>query len=166
MKSGAQMNSNSISKFYSYLDELEVNYSRLKDLLHLKLMAIAQNDLGKLDDIIKEEQVYVLLSKGFDSNINMYREKLNLTGPTLSAVIDELPPLEQTPFRQLLQRLQITLAQVKNLNEKCQSMIEEKLYSLDKSIKSLDHSDSHIYQKPGSEDSKMEASSCVFTKVI
>lgn len=160
------MNSSAIDKFYTYLEDLDRNYSRLKDLLQTKLIAIGQNNLPKLDDIIKEEQVYVLLSKGFEANITLHRDALHFKGDTLSAVITELPVSEQERFTQVFHQLQLTLSQVKELNGKCQSMIEERLYDLDKSIKNLDKNAATTYAKPGEAAPAAGSGARVFTKAI
>lgn len=157
---------NQFDKFYSYLEDLEQSYGRLSDLLRQKMVAVDQYDIGKLDEIIKEEQVYVLLSKGFDGNIASFREKLSLSGDTLSSCIDEMPGEEQERFHRQFRRLESTLAEVKGLNEKCQSLIEERLYSIEKSIKEMDKSEGTTYQKGGSSGSGPEQKPRIFTKSI
>lgn len=130
-----------IDKFYAYLSELQENYTKLAALLKDKLDAVVQYDVLRLDGIIKQEQVFVLVSKGFDTNIKTYREKLSLRGDTLGAVIDELPDSERERFRTLFKQLQAVLEEVRSLNESCQKLIEERLYSIDKAIKELDKTD-------------------------
>lgn len=157
---------NNYEKFYAYLQELLQSYTRLAELLKEKLEAVAHFNIEKLDSIIKQEQVFVLVSKGFDSNIQSYREKLSLTGDSLSAVIEELPPEEQNRFRSLAKELRMKLDEVKGLNHKCQSMIEERLYSLDKAIKELDKSDTTAYGKAGAAKPGQKADTRLFTKSI
>lgn len=140
---------NQTQKFYEYLQELEQSYSRLAELLHQKLNALLQHDLTALDAIMKEEQVYVLLSKGFDANLQTHRDKLGLRGDTLLEVIGELPEENRDDFHRLYKQLKATLDGVRGINQKCQSLIEQRLYSLDRSIKELDHSDNSTYQKTG-----------------
>lgn len=135
-----------IDKFYLYLDELDHSYKRLAQLLQSKMEAVQKYDLIKLDAILKEEQVYVLLSKGFESNIHAHRDQLSLKGETLSAIISELPEDQKGRFQQQYKRLKTALNTVKDLNDKCQQLLENRLYSLDKSIKSLDKSDNTTYR--------------------
>ena len=136
-------------KFYAYLDEFLQNYTKLSGLLTRKLSAIAKFDVATLDGIIKEEQVFVLLSRGFDSNVQNYREKLSLKGASLSEVISEMPLSQQGRFRSMLTALKSRLDEVKFLNEKCQTLIEERIYSVERSINQLDKSKNATYSKPG-----------------
>jgi flagellar biosynthesis/type III secretory pathway chaperone len=125
-------------KFYGYLGELLQSYTKLGELLTRKLAAIAAFDVAALDDIIKEEQVFVLLARGFDNNMNIYRQKLALAGDSLSAVIPQMPEEERARFTSLRARLKAKLDDVKAMNEKCQGLIEERIYSLERAIRSID----------------------------
>jgi len=136
-------------KFYVYLGEFFQGYTKLSELLSRKLAAISKFDVAALDGIIKEEQVFVLLSRGFDSNVQNYREKLSLKGISLSEVISEMPLEQQGRFQSLLNALKAQLDEVKYLNEKCQSLIEERIYSIERSISRLDKSKTTTYSKPG-----------------
>lgn len=140
-------------KFHGYLTELEGNFAKLSQLLHNKLSALERFDIDRLDAIIKKEQVFVLLSKSFDANVASYRQKLGLKGQQLSDIITELPVEEQGRFQSIFKQLKASLNEVKTLNLKCQDLIEERLYSLDKAIKELDRSTGASYGKQG-DDSK------------
>ena len=130
----------SFDKFYGYLSELLRSYTKLYELLIRKLAAIAAYDIAALDSIIKEEQVFVLLARGFDTNMQNFRNKLSLTGDSLSAVIPQMPEHEQQRFTSLFHTLRAKLDDVKSINEKCQSLIEERIYSLERAIRSIDKS--------------------------
>lgn len=149
MALNSQDGANQYDRFYSYLTELLQSYTKLGELLAQKLSAISRFDIAALDNIIKEEQVFVLLSRGFDSNIQSYRDKLSLKGDSLSAVIKEMPAEHQPKFQSLFVKLKSRLDEVKQLNEKCQSLIEERIYNLDRSIHQLDKSSTISYGKPG-----------------
>lgn len=140
---------NQVEKFYAYLQELEQSYSRLAGLLRQKLNAVNAGDLGRLDQIIKEEQVYVLLSKGFDANLQSYRESLELKGNTLAEVIEELPESYRDSFTKQYRRLKHMLDEVQRLNQTCQNLIQDRLYALDRKIKELDKSENATYEKGG-----------------
>ncbi len=127
-------------RFYSYLSELLQSYTKLSELLAKKLAAVASFDVSALDNIIKEEQVYVLLARGFDNNLRAYREKLALDGDSLSVVIPQMPDAQQARFESVFHRLKHRLDEVKALNENCQELIEERIYSLEKAIRGLDQS--------------------------
>ena len=141
------------NKFYAYLSELHQNYEKLFSLLQKKLEAVERFDIEKLDSILKEEQVFVLISKGFDQTIKGFRESLGLKGDSLSNIIGELPTEEHQRFQAIFKELDTTLSAVKGLNEKCQLSIQDRLYSLDKSIKELDKTATTTYSKDKSTQS-------------
>lgn len=143
---------NYYKRFASYLNELLQNYTNLAELLNRKLAAISRFDVKALDSIMKDEQVFVLVSRGFDSNIQMYRDKLSLKGDSLSAVIRELPGEYQSEFDLLFIKLKSKLDEVKDLNGKCQSLIEERIYTLERKIHQLDKSSTASYDKQGTQN--------------
>lgn len=156
---------NPYDKFYGYLQELDDSYGLLADLLRKKLWAVKQNDIETMDELVKQEQVYVLLAKGFNGNIAGHRDKLNLTGTTLSQIIIELPDEEKARFQQLYASLKVTLDAVKGLNDKCQLVIEDRLHFLDKAKKKIDKNENAASYHPAS-DAKPGPAGQFFTKSI
>lgn len=140
---------NYYERFASYLNELFQNYSNLAELLGRKLAAITRFDVDALDAIMKDEQVFVLVSRGFDSNIQMYRDKLSLKGDSLSAVIKELPEEYRPEFDMIFMKLKSKLDEVKGLNERCQTLIEERIYTIERKIHQIDKSSTASYGKQG-----------------
>lgn len=136
-------------KFYGYLYELLQSYTKLGELLTKKLNAIARYDINALDSVIKEEQVFVLLSRSFDSTIQSYREKLSLKGDSLSVIIQELPADEQPRFSSILAKLRAKLADVKSQNEHCQSLIEERIYTIERTVQQVEKTGTVAYGKSG-----------------
>lgn len=161
-----QDGANQYDRFYDYLSDLLQNYTKLGELLTQKLSAIARFDMATLDSIIKEEQVFVLLSRGFDSSIQSYRDKLSLKGDSLSAVITEMPDEFQAKFQGLFVRLKSKLGEVKQLNEKCQSLIEERIYTIERSIHQIDKSSTISYGKPGTPKTISGTDTHIFKKSI
>jgi hypothetical protein len=153
-------------KFYAYLNELDQSYGRLTDLLRRKMIAINTGDIAKLDALMKEEQVYVLLSRGFEGNLRTHRQNLGFQGETLSEVIGELPDDIRPRFELQQRRLKATLDSVRGLNDKCQQMIENRLYSIDKSIKELDKSENTSYKKNDAMAQAGDTGPRLFTKSI
>ena len=137
-------------KFHSYLVELLESYTKLADLLSMKLDAVVNFNSDALDGIIKEEQVFVLLARGFDANLKSYRDKLGLKGESLSAVINEMLVEYQPDFQAVFAKLCTRLDEVRLLNEKCQSLTEERIYRLECLKNRMDHSSTASYGKPGS----------------
>lgn len=158
MSPNADASVNYYEKFASYLNELLQNYTNLAELLNRKLAAVSRFDVKSLDSIMKDEQVFVLVSRGFDSNIQMYRDKLSLKGGSLSAVIRELPEEYQAEFDLLYIKLRSKLDEVKGLNERCQSLIEERIYTVERKMHQLDKSSTASYDKQGTQNKPSSSS--------
>ena len=134
-------------KFFAYLDSLDKSFIKLAGLLHEKLAALDRFDPDTLDEIVKEEQVYTLKSKGFESQIKNFRQQLKLSGETLSEVIAELPEEEKQRFEDVFLRLSTSLEVVRELNQKCQDLTENRLHQIDKALKDVDKSKGTSYSE-------------------
>lgn len=156
----------SYDKFYDYLSELHGNQQRLSELLTDKIKAVTGGNLDRLDEIIKDEQVFVLASKSFDANIKRFREQLSLSGEKLSDLIPELPLEEQQRFRDLFKKLSAGLEQTSALNSQCQGLIEGRLHVLDKGVRRLDKSPAKPYGKPEGVQPPSNGTPRLFTKSV
>ena len=123
-----------IQKFYEYLEGLLKSYTKLAGSLSKKIDAVTQGDLEKLSDIMKDEQAYVLLSRGFDEHVKGYQEGIGVEGDTLSDIIPRLPAECQTRFRAIYLELRSKLEEVKGLNEICQTALESKLEGISRQL--------------------------------
>lgn len=127
-----------MEKFYAYLLDLLHGYSHLAELLTDKLDAIDSFDLDALDSILKEEQRYVLIARGFDGQVKNHKDRLGVVGDTLGAVIAELPGQERPRFQALFVDLKEKLDEVKNLNQKCQDLTTAKMIHIEASLRRLE----------------------------
>jgi archaellum biogenesis protein FlaJ (TadC family) len=135
-------------KFYSYLEELTSSYARLSLLLKEKIDAVERDDLGKLEEIMGEEQVYLLISRGFDQNIAEYRKTLGLKGDKLSDIVQEVPGEFRDEFAGIYSRLKESLDEAKTLNDNCQKLIKTKLGTVNKRLRELEGAKTANYGDP------------------
>ena len=140
---------NNYDRFFAYISEILAAHERLSQLLSKKLDAILGHDVTALDAIIKEEQVFVLQSRAFEQNLRSHRDKLGLSGENLREIIRDMDEAEQPRFEELFRRLRVKLDEVNGLNKKCQELTEERIYSIEKSVRSLDKSKNATYEKSG-----------------
>lgn len=134
-----------LQKFYDYLDSLLQSYTRLADTLRGKIDAVERDDLDQLSEIMKDEQAYVLLSRGFDDHLAKHREELGLHGATLSEVISQMPGDWQPKFHTLYLNLRSKLDEVKGLNQICQGNLETKLEILGRNIRAANPTSTSHY---------------------
>jgi hypothetical protein len=129
-------------KFYNYLAELDTNYRKLATLLTRKAAAISEGDLFELDDLVNEEQAFLLITRGFDPKIAAFRKEAGYTGEKLADIIAELPAAERDRFHALHTRLSASLEEVRALNEKCQSLAQIKLHGVRRQLEEMERSGS------------------------
>jgi hypothetical protein len=135
-------------KFYAYLAELDGNYRKLATLLTRKAAAISEGDLFELDDLMNEEQAYLLITRGFDQRIAGFRKDAGYTGERLADIIAELPAAERDRFTALHARLSASLEEVRALNEKCQNLAQIKLHGVRRQLEEMERSGS-VPRRPG-----------------
>jgi hypothetical protein len=127
-------------KFYAYLADLDANYRKLAKLLTRKAAAISDGDLFELDDLVNEEQAFLLITRGFDQKISNFRKDAGYAGEKLADIIAELPAEEQDRFRALHARLSASLEEVRALNEKCQNLAQIKLHGVRRQLEEMERS--------------------------
>ena len=127
----------------------------LVNLLDHKLKALEDYNIQKIDAVMKEEQVHVLASRGFEKNLAKFRTELSLEGETLSEVISNLPEEEQERFTELFERFQIVIESAKELNETCQKILKTRMDEIGKVLKKVD-GDTSTYN-PGEEHGEKRA---------
>ena len=116
-----------MEKFLNYLTGLQKDYAGLAELLNKKQEAILMYDIESLDEIMKDEQAYVLVSRGFNQSIESFRKELGLSGVTLSEMIGSMPEPWKARFLEVFIPLREIMDIVRRRNEECQAVIEKKL---------------------------------------
>lgn len=135
-------------KFFSYLKELAITYNKLAALLVKKAEAISRDNLMLLDELINEEQVYLLVTRGFDQHLATFRQQTGFAGATLSDIIGELPEDERDRFRDIQAQLNASVGEAKTLNEKCQKLAQVKLYGVKKKMQEMERAGAQPKQPP------------------
>jgi hypothetical protein len=155
-----------MEKFLAYLQTLQSDYSSLAALLHKKREAILAYDLTTLSDIMKDEQAYVLLSRGFNANVEAFRRQLALKGNTLGEVIENLPPQWRPKFQQVFAPLKEAIDNVRERNQECQLVIEQRLGQIGKRIENLSGAGSKAYRQTGGAPKPAKPSQGMLNKSI
>jgi len=107
-------------------------YMELSDLLVKKAQALEEEDLYTLDEILNQEQVHVLKTRGFDQNLATFRSKTGYKGETLSELIAEMPEDEHRRFGELRDKLSRSLGYAKQVNDKCQRLAQVKVHGINR----------------------------------
>lgn len=149
-------------KFYNYLEELNGSYIKMATLLREKIEVVEVADLARLEEIMSEEQIFLMITKGFDQNIANFRKGLDLKGETLAEIIGELPEERRDDFTELLIRLKDSLDEAKSLNDVCGELLGDKLHDVNNRLRELEknkrQSKNSKNKSPGSSPSSFSKS--------
>ncbi len=121
-------------EFYSYIHSFLELYAQLSEHLRRKLSIITDGDISALEEIMKQEQAYILKTRSFDRKLQFHKEKVGVKGETLTQMIENLPIGEQQRFRELHTELTAVLALVRSLSESCQSALTTQIHLIEKHL--------------------------------
>ena len=121
-----------LNAFYQYLCGILDLYQGCIPVLKDKFDAIDHDDLDMLNKAIQFQQAFLLKIRGFDASLTDYLTALDLPSSTLSAVIPLLREGDQSRFYSLLGEFEHALKEAKFYNEKCQVLLQTKIYTIDR----------------------------------
>ena len=138
--------------FYGYLFGVVKLHQEEVPKLKEELALIQEDNIEGLNSNLNLQQSFLYQIKNFDIEVAGYMNQLNLSGRNLSEVILQLPQEEQMRFYKLLSEFEVTIKEVQFYKEKCQSLLQTKLYVVNKKISSFElKKDKTIYGKDGKE---------------
>ncbi|WP_312095212.1 flagellar export chaperone FlgN [Aminipila sp.] len=126
---------------YAEIKDVIEEYIKLMDLLidfeQKKLNAVKEKDIQKLDNFLKEEQVYLLKLKGLDQKREGIQKKLGVEGLTYRQIIEKT---EGTLRSELENSYEILAVKTKQFNETLntlKSYIDIRLHTIEEFMKQL-----------------------------
>lgn len=119
-------------------------------------MLIQSESIDELSNNLNHQQLFLYQIKNFDQEVEGYMEKLKLKGRNLSEVIQQLPENEQMRFYELLGEFEQTVKEMQFYKEKCQTLLQTKLYTVNKKLAQFDlKKDKVTYGQDGKETEKL-----------
>ncbi len=123
-----------LDSFYNYLFGVIKLHRDTIPKLKDELMLIQSNSIDELNDNLNHQQIFLYQIKTFDQDVTAYMEKLGVSGENISEVIKQLPEEEQKRFEELLAEFKETAKEIKFYKDKCQTLLQTKLHTVNKSI--------------------------------
>ncbi|MFA0815019.1 MAG: flagellar export chaperone FlgN [Anaerofustis sp.] len=129
-----------LDDFYLFLEDYADFYSDFLILESEKYQAVSMNQFLRLDDFMKQEQVFLLKSKSFEQKRDVYLQQMSNSKLTLNELIDTIPNEEyQTKYRDIHRKLSGILQDLKEANRVCNFLIELHLHKIENRIKRMEH---------------------------
>ena len=140
-----------LDQFQDYLSSVLKVYQDLVPVLKIELEAVSKDDINKLDDCLKSQQALLLQTKNFDSKVKEFQVKLNIAAANLSALILQLPEDRQMVFFEILHQFGQASEEVRFYQEKCRTLLQSKLYFIDKVLSESNAQKGSTYTKEAAE---------------
>lgn len=146
------------------MSKLDSLYEVLKEQLDLynefivveqeKYNVILADDVNRLDEIVTGEQVFFLKSKGLDKKRERLLNELGFSGKTLKQLIELVDKSDKDRFSKMHHDISTVLQNFKEKNNKCQDLVQIRLYRAQAMINKLDESTAkrNLYFKDGNKD--------------
>lgn len=123
-----------LDNFYDYLCGTLKLYEDLLPVLKEELHAISEDDTRSLDEKLITQQALLYQTKHFNRNVAEYTARLDLAEGNLTSLILQMPEEQQLRFYALLGRFAAVLEEVCFYKDKCETLLQSKLYSIDKAL--------------------------------
>jgi hypothetical protein len=112
-----------------YKDFLQLETDKYEDISH--------NRLSRLDQHVKDEQAYMLKSKGLEIERDKLVEKTGISKATFRELIPESDESVQNHLQEIYDELSNVLLDLKEVNTRCNYITELKLHSVEVNLKKL-----------------------------
>ncbi|MGI6751292.1 MAG: flagellar export chaperone FlgN [Anaerovoracaceae bacterium] len=123
-----------LDEFYAYLSDIMEIYRQAIPVLRDELEAIMADAILDLDTSLKSQQALILQTRNFQQRTEEYLSRLNIKADTLSEMANQLPEEEKFRFFDLLGEFEPIISEVDFYKDKCRSLLQGKLYSINKAL--------------------------------
>ncbi len=127
-----------LDDFIDLLENLILLFDDLTDVEEIKLEAVKNKDMDKLNDCMKEEQVYLLQFRGLDKKRESMQKELGFENMKFAQIIANIKDKQyREEFDDIYRTLRETMNYYQQLHNSAKSIIEFNLTSIDKAIEIL-----------------------------
>ena len=145
---------NKLDNLYKILEEQLHLYEEFMKIVEEKYNVVLEDNVARLDEIVSEEQVFFLKSRGLDQKREHVLQDLGLTGKTLKEVIESIDDTNKDRFIEMHKDIFNVLHTFKEKNNQCLDLVQIRLHRAQAMIRKLDESkaQSKHYFKDGNSD--------------
>lgn len=125
---------NPFNDYLALLDQIREELVRLSDLAKKKSAAVRNDDLGALDQIMRQEQASALTFRGLEQKQTLLLNTTGLNGVPLSSLADSFPPKMRLEAKQTVEKLQAQYQIYRSCSEVARNTLECNLHEIEKII--------------------------------
>ena len=123
---------NPFEDYLDLLDQIRASLEQLSGLAKEKSAAVHNDDLLRLDEIMKQEQAIALNFRGLEQRQNSLLTAIGLKGVPLSALAEQFPPKMRLEARQRIEKLQSQYQIYRTCSEVARNTLECNLHLIEK----------------------------------
>jgi len=123
---------NPFDDYLDLLDQIRSSLEQLSELAREKSAAVRNNDLLRLDEIMKQEQAVALTFRGLEQRQNSLLNATGLKGIPLSSLAEQFPPKMRLDARQRIEKLQTQYQIYRTSAEVARNTLECNLHLIEK----------------------------------
>ena len=119
---------------YDMIRNYLVFYKEFLEFETTKLDNVANNRMNLIDEHVKNEEVFLLKCRGFEVKREAFLKECGMENMLMSEVISTAPEDVREPLESVFMELSETLLDLREINSRCNSMIEIRLHNIEKTI--------------------------------
>ena len=127
---------NPFDDYLDLLDQIRTALEQLSGLAKEKAAAVRNDDLIRLDNIMKQEQAVALTFRGLEQKQSTLLNTIGLKGVPLSALAEQFPPKMRLDAKQRIEKLQTQYQIYKTCSEVARNTLECNLHLIEKVLAS------------------------------
>jgi len=140
--------------FYDLMQQYVVFYKEFFEFETKKLEDVANNRIDLMDEHVKKEEVFLLKSRGFEVKREAFLKDAGLENMSMSEVIKTSPEEAEGKLEGVFSELSNLLLDLKEINLRCNSMIELRLHRIEKTLNQLEENQQKDYNNSAKNDKK------------
>lgn len=133
--------------FILFLEKYAAFYREFLKMEQDKSKAISKNDIESVNDFVKQEQAYMLKTKGLEVERDKITESYGMKDLTLREFLEHIHESKAERANELFNELTELLENLKRVNSSNNTMIELRLHRIGKALEQLEREGKPIPKK-------------------
>lgn len=140
-----------LTKFAELMKNFIELFDRMIPLEQEKLEVVKQNQVSKLEELIKKEQAEVMALRGLDQKREAMQKELGFEGMTFQEILGKLPEQESAGMKELFDALGERVGSFQRITESSKTLMEVNLHAINKAVAKKQYGDNvRTYEEDGS----------------
>lgn len=128
-----------MTKFANLMHSFIELFDRMIPLEQEKLEVVKQNQVSRLEELIKKEQAEVMALRGLDQKREAMQKELGFEGMTFQEILEQLPEGQGQDLKVLFDELGSRVSSFQSVTESSRTLMEVNLHAINKAVAMKQH---------------------------